>query len=192
MPVTAGATFAPVFASVAATVAPKVTVPADGGVQVQEYSRLVPPAIACAPAGAAAVQLPAAAGATVGVTDAFRRTWQLANQGVSRFDEQGADVLSVALEAKSPLGALKLLTPEIREYHGRGGEHIENTVSRRQSTGAITQTLRVLLVGADSLDVASVRVTFLPLPILWPAGIALLALSVLLTGGKTSKEHLTE
>jgi hypothetical protein len=128
-------------------------------------------------------------GATVGVTDAFRRTWQLANQGVSRFDEQGADVLSVALEAKSPSGTATLLTPEIRGYHGRGGEHIENTVSRRQSTGAITQTLRVLLVGADSLDVASVRITFLPLPILWPVGVALLALSVVMTRGRVSSDN---
>ena len=127
-----------------------------------------------------------APGSSVDVTDSFRRTWQLANQGVSRFDEEGVDVLSLALEARSPSGTSALLTPEIRDYHGRSGAHLDNAVSRRQSTGAIAQTLRVLLVATDSLDVASVRVTFLPLPLLWPAGIALLAISLLMTRGKAS------
>jgi hypothetical protein len=43
----------------------------------------------------------------------------------------------------------------------------------------VTRTIRVLLVGADSLDTASVRVTFLPLPILWPAGVVLILLSAI-------------
>lgn len=131
-------------------------------------------------------------GASVTVTDAFRRQWQLANQGVSRFDEEGVDVLSLALEARRPSGAAALLTPEIRDYHGRNGEHLENAVSLRKSAGVLSQTLRVLLVGADSLDVARVRVTFLPLPILWPAGIALLAISLLIRRGRPSNEPLTE
>jgi hypothetical protein len=122
-----------------------------------------------------------APGASVEVTDSFRRTWELANQGVSRFDDEGADVLSLALEATKSSGAHVLLTPEIRDYHGGRGQHLDNTIGRRQSTGAVAQTLRVLLVEADSLDVASVRVTFLPLPILWPIGIGLLGVSLLLT-----------
>jgi hypothetical protein len=133
-----------------------------------------------------------APGASVTVSDSFRREWQLANQGVSRFDQEGVDVLSLALEARSASGATALLTPEIRDYHGRSGGHLQNAVVRRKSSGVVTQTLRVLLVGADSLDVASVRVTFLPLPVLWPAGLALLALSVLLTRRKTSSELLSE
>ena len=119
-------------------------------------------------------------GGSVDVTDSFKRTWQLSNQGVSRFDAEGVDVRSVALEARRPSGATALLAPEIRDYHTRSGDHLENSIARRQSTGAIVQTLRVLLVEADSLDVASVRVTFLPLPILWPIGIALLGGSLLL------------
>jgi hypothetical protein len=51
------------------------------------------------------------------------------------------------------------------------------------------QTMRVLLVGADSLDTASVRVTFLPLPILWPAGVALILLSVIAPGRPISSDH---
>ena len=115
-------------------------------------------------------------GASVPVTDAFRQPWQLVNQGISRFDASGVDVTALAVEARHPRGGVELLSPEIREYHGRGGEHL-NPVSLRRSTGATTQAMRVLFVGADSLDVASVRVTFLPVPILWPAGVALLCLS---------------
>ena len=119
-------------------------------------------------------------GGTVDVTDSFKRTWQLANQGVSRFDAEGVDVMSLALEATKPSGAIALMTPEIRDYHGRGDQHLDNTIGFRESTGAVGQTLRVLLVGADSLDVASIRVTFLPLPILWPIGIGLLGISLLM------------
>jgi uncharacterized integral membrane protein len=38
----------------------------------------------------------------------------------------------------------------------------------------------VLLSPPDSLDVASVRVTFLPAPVLWPVGVVLLGLSATL------------
>jgi hypothetical protein len=41
--------------------------------------------------------------------------------------------------------------------------------------------MRVLLLEVDSLDVARVRVTFLPVPILWPMGVALLVLSAALS-----------
>jgi hypothetical protein len=115
----------------------------------------------------------------VRLPDAFRRTWQVSHQGISRFDAEGVDVVSLALEVKPPSGATALLTSEIREYHARTGEHLDNTVSLRSSTGSPTQAMRVLLVGTDSLDVASVRVTFLALPILWPAGLVLLGLSAL-------------
>ena len=115
-------------------------------------------------------------GTSVSVTDAFRQPWQLVNQGVSRFDATGFDVTALAVEARHPRGGIELLTPEIREYHGRGGQHLD-AVSLRRSTGNTTQAFRVLFMGADSLDVASVRVTFLPVPILWPAGVVLLVLS---------------
>jgi hypothetical protein len=119
-------------------------------------------------------------GAWAEVTDAFRRRWQLANQGVSRFDAEGADVLTVSIEATDPAGRTRLLTPEIHDHHGREGRHLENSVSLRKSAGDPLQTVRVVLLEADSLDVASVRVTFLPVPILWPLGIALLLLSAIL------------
>ena len=115
-------------------------------------------------------------GASVPVKDALRQPWQLVNQGVSRFDASGVDVTALAIETRHPRGGIELLSPEIREYHGRGGEHL-NPVSLRRSTETATQAMRVLFMGADSLDVASVRVTFLPVPILWPAGIALLCLA---------------
>ena len=119
------------------------------------------------------------AGSSIEVTDSFKRNWRLANQGVSRFDEDGVDVLSLALEATRPSGGAVLLAPEIRDYHGRNGQHLDPPVARRQATGGATQTLRVLLVDADSLDAARVRVTFLPVPILWPIGIGLLVVAAL-------------
>ena len=118
-----------------------------------------------------------APGATVGMTDAFRRRWDLANQGVSRFDAEGVVITSVTIESKDPGGQTRLLIPEIREHHGRDGRHLENSVSLRKSTTGALQSMRIVLLEADSLDVASVRVTFLPVPILWPAGIVLLLLS---------------
>ena len=89
-------------------------------------------------------------------------------------------------------GSSVLLTPEIRDHHGRSGQHLDNTIGRRQSTGAVWQTLRVLLVSADSLDVASVRVTFLPLPMLWPLGIGLLGVSLLMAIRLESRASLAE
>ena len=124
--------------------------------------------------------IPLSPGQSVPVTDAFRREWQLVNQGLSRYDEEGAVVTALAVEARAPGGKVALMTPEIRELHGREGQHLEAPVSVRRSAGSTTQVLRILLVGADSLDVAHVRVTFLPVPILWPIGVALLALSFLL------------
>ena len=119
-------------------------------------------------------------GATVELTDAFRRPWQLANQGVSRFDAEGMDILSVAIEARDVRGTLRLLAPAIQDPHGSDGRHLE-TISRRASAASALQSMRVLLLDVDSLDVARVRVTFLPVPILWPVGVALLVLSAALS-----------
>jgi hypothetical protein len=122
-----------------------------------------------------------AAGATVEVTDAFHQPWQLANQGVSRFDAEGMDVLSVAIESTDPRGTLRLVAPAIQDPHARDGRHLDNTISRRVSAASALQSMRVLLLEVDSLDVARVRVTFLPVPILWPMGVALLVLSAALS-----------
>jgi len=120
-------------------------------------------------------------GATVEVTDAFRRPWQLANQGVSRFDAEGMDILSVAIESRDSRGTLRLLAPSIQDPHRSDGGHLENTISRRASATNALQSMRVLLQEVDSLDVARVRITFLPVPILWPLGVALLVLSAMLS-----------
>jgi hypothetical protein len=140
-------------------------------------------------AGRTTVAIPA--GETVDLT-AFRQTWKLANQGVSRFDEDVSEVVSLALAVTAPSGKTHLLTPEVREYHTPSGRHLENRISRRKSAGMVTQTMRVLLVGADSVDTASVRITFLPLPILWPAGLALIMLSVITMRRPDSTDHSRE
>jgi hypothetical protein len=116
-------------------------------------------------------------GQAVEVTDGFRRSWRLVNQGVSRFDEAGVEVTSLAVEVQQPGGETALLTPEIREYHGLDGQHLANGIVRRRSTGGPIQAMRIVFTEADSLDAASVRVTFLPAPILWPVGVAMLLLA---------------
>jgi hypothetical protein len=131
-------------------------------------------------------------GATVEINDAFRRPWQLANQGVSRFDAEGMDILSVAIESRDSRGTLRLLAPSIQDPHGRDGRHLDNTISRRASATNALQSMRVLLQEVDSLDVARVRVTFLPVPILWPLGVALLVLSAMLAAfDERRSRHLT-
>jgi hypothetical protein len=122
-----------------------------------------------------------APGSPVQLADSFRRPWTLTNQGVSRFDAAGVDVLSLAVEARDPRGNTRLVTPALHEHHGPDGEHLESAISRRASSDGLLQGIRIVLFDADSLDVASVRVTFLPVPLLWPAGVALLLLSAALS-----------
>jgi hypothetical protein len=119
-------------------------------------------------------------GEPVDVRDSFRRTWQLVNQGVSRFDAEGVDVTALAVETRNARGRTELVTPEAREYHAPDGQHLETTIALRKSSGGALQTMRVLLTATDSLDVASVRITFLPAPFLWPLGVVLLGVSAVL------------
>jgi hypothetical protein len=118
-------------------------------------------------------------GQPVEVMDAFRRPWQLVNQGVSRFDEEGVEVTSLAVEVHSPGGRTTLLTPEIREYHGLDGQHLASGIVHRKSTRGPLQAMRLLFTETDSLEAGRVRVTFLPLPVLWSIGVALLLLGAL-------------
>lgn len=118
-----------------------------------------------------------APGDSASIRAPVRGTWRLAHQGVSRYDVDGADIIALAIEARNPAGRLDLITPEIREQHGRSGQHLTNHVARRESLEGPLQGMRVLLVEADSLDVATLRITLLPLPIFWPVGVVLLALS---------------
>ena len=113
-------------------------------------------------------------GQPVEVMDAFRKPWVLVNQGVSRFDEEGVDVTSLAVDVRTPGGKSTLLTPEIREYHAPDGQHLGNGIVRRKSTRGPVQAMRILFTEADSLDAGSVRVTFLPAPVLWPVGVLML------------------
>lgn len=122
-----------------------------------------------------------APGSSTTVRDVFGGSWNLAHQGLSRFDVGGANIVALAIETRTPAGRLTLVTPEAREHHGRSGQHLTNYVALRKSTGGPVQRIRVLLASADSLEVATVRVTFLPLPILWPIGVVLIGLSAMLS-----------
>lgn len=108
------------------------------------------------------------------IVGAFGGTWRLVNQGVSRFDAEGVDVTALAVEVTGPGGATALVSPELRDWHARDGAHLERPVGLRRSMRSLPEELRVLLEGTDSVDVARVRVTFIPVPLLWPAGLLLL------------------
>ena len=101
--------------------------------------------------------------------------WRLVNQGVSRFDAGMADVTAVAIEVSSPAAAASLVTTERREYVVGPGRSA--WMSIRGSAGGPLLRLRVLLESVDASDAARVRVTALPLPVLWDLGLILLAAS---------------
>ncbi len=131
-------------------------------------------------------------GGAVSVSGAFGTTWTLVNQGISRFDAEGVDVTALAIEALSPSGRSALLTTELRDYHARNGEHLDAPAGVRGSLTGPLQELRVLLQRSDTVDVASVRVTFLPVPWLWPAGIlALVASAAVLVALRDEGDTLT-
>lgn len=128
-------------------------------------------------ASRASVALPPGQG--VEVRGSFGGTWRLVNQGVSRFDAEGVDVTALAVEVTTPGGATRLVSTDLRDWHARDGTHLEPPVGRRRAVRSVAEEFRVLLERTDSVDVASVRVTFLPAPLLWPAGLLLLAASAL-------------
>jgi len=113
-------------------------------------------------------------GTPVEVADALGGSWRMVNQGVSRFDHDGSDITAVAIEATGPDGRARLITSEQREVRSFLGGNLE-PIGIRGSTGTPLQRVRVLLESADPLDTVRVRVAFVPLLVLWPAGLLLLA-----------------
>jgi hypothetical protein len=127
--------------------------------------------------GAARSEVTMLPGRAVEARDAFGRTWRLVNQGVSRYDAGRYDVAALALEVTRPDGSVRLLATELRSYLARNGELIGEPVGRRAQWRGMIQDLRVVLDGAADDDVASVRLAFIPLAALWPAGILLMLLA---------------
>ena len=119
-------------------------------------------------------------GTMVETGDAFGRPWRLVNQGLSRFDASGADVIALAVEVTGPDGVRRLVTSESRDYVSPTGRHLGMPVGRRGSIGGALQRVRLLLESADGADVAQVRIAFVPLVILWPVGLLLLMVSALM------------
>ena len=75
--------------------------------------------------------------------------------------------------------------PDFTAPAALAGQKYDFSLSQSLAKGPVgncvaAQAMRVLLVETDSLDVASVRITFLPAPILWPIGVVLLGLSAML------------
>lgn len=107
--------------------------------------------------------------------DVFGRNWTLVNQGLSRFDAAGHDVTAIAVETTPPGGAPRLLSSELRRYvDGRTGALLGRPIGVRAVQRGPLQELRLVLADAAEGDVALVRVSFVPLVMLWHAGVALL------------------
>lgn len=117
-------------------------------------------------------------GQPVVVAGAMGTQWRLVNQGVSRYDAGYADVTGVAMEAARVGASPALLTVERREYLVGPGRPV--SMSLRGSTGGPLVRLRVLLESVDDGDGVTVRVTALPLPVLWDLGLLLLGVSAVL------------
>lgn len=108
------------------------------------------------------------------VRDALGRQWRLVNQGVSSFDAPGREVTAVALEVTAPGGRTRLLTTELRHYQDRTGAARGDPIGVRASWPGVGQDFRVVLAEAGEGEVAHVRVSFVPLALLWPVGVALM------------------
>jgi cytochrome c biogenesis factor len=113
-------------------------------------------------------------GRSVESRDGLGRPWQLVNQGVSRFDAAGREVTALALEVTPPGRAARLLSTEQRRFVARSGAPFGEPIGIRASIRGIAQDFGVVLRGAMEGDVARVRVSFVPLAFLWPAGILLM------------------
>lgn len=131
-------------------------------------------------------------GEATAVADVFGREWRLVNQGLSRFDAEGYDVTALAVEVTPPAGGPTLVSTELRQYYsGRTGTPMGSPVGVRAVLRGIVQDLRVVLDdAAREGDVAMVRVSFVPLALLWHAGVALLligGLVVLVVPGRSTR-----
>lgn len=116
-------------------------------------------------------------GTTVEARDVFGRTWGFVNQGVSQFDADGRDVTALAIAVTRPGGTSRLLSTEQRQYFGRMGAPLGAPLGVRASWSSPTMDMRLVLDSVLAGESARVRVSFVPLAVLWPAGIVLMALA---------------
>lgn len=115
-------------------------------------------------------------GETVTATDVFGRSWRFVQQGVSRFDEASYDIMALAVEVTDPGGDARLLSPSWRAYRTPLGEPVGAPLAMRAGWRALLQDVRVVLAQATNGEAAQVRVSFIPLAVLWPVGIALMVI----------------
>lgn len=130
-------------------------------------------------------------GTATAVTDVFGGEWQLVNQGLSRFDADGHDVTALAVEITDPAGSPALATTELRQYYSRrSGTAMGRPLGVRAVRRGVLQELRLVLDDAAEGDLALVRASFVPLPLLWHAGVALLlagGLAIVALPGRTTR-----
>ena len=123
-----------------------------------------------------------APGQTVETNDVFGRTWRFVNQGISRFDDRARDVTAIAIEVQAS-GGRRLVTSELSGYHVGTAEGMTTPISRRGVVVGAVQTSLITLESAAADDAASVRVSFIPLALLWYPGVALILIGAL-TGNR--------
>ena len=115
-------------------------------------------------------------GATVEARDTFGRTWGFVNQGVSQFDADGRDITALAIAVTGPRGASRLLSTEQRQYFGRMGGPLGRPLGVRATWPTPLQEMRLVMDSVLAGERARVRVSFVPLALLWPAGVVLMVL----------------
>ncbi|HSA55876.1 MAG TPA: hypothetical protein VLE53_09235 [Gemmatimonadaceae bacterium] len=125
--------------------------------------------------GAARTDLTLPPGAPVDASDVFGRSWEFVNQGVSQFDADGRDVTALAIAVTGPgSGASRLLSTEQRQYFGRMGAPLGAPLGVRAVWTTPLQEMRLVMDSVLAGEQVRVRVAFVPLALLWPAGIALM------------------
>jgi hypothetical protein len=111
-----------------------------------------------------------ASGDAVTVADRFGRSWTLANQGISRYDEETGGVTALALELAAPRGGARLVRVEVRAYVDSRGAPLGTTAVPTVLSGLL-QDVRLVVEGVAPDEQVTLRVEFLPLlSLVWVAG----------------------
>lgn len=113
-------------------------------------------------------------GEPVTATDVYGRSWRLVPQGVSRYDAETHEVTALAVEVTAPDGATRLVSTEQRTYLAFTGAPMGDPVGIRGTWRTPVQDVRLVVEDVMPSDAALVRVSFVPLVLFWPAGIALM------------------
>lgn len=106
--------------------------------------------------------------------DRFGRLWEFVNQGVSQFDAEGRDITALAVTVRGPGGASRVLSAEQRQYYGRMGTPLGEPLGVRANWVTPILDMRLVMDSVLAGESVRVRVSFVPLALLWPVGVVLM------------------